>query len=152
MQISDIFLGLGQDSFNQLMRSISIGSLKTYQLYERLKTRLRTQKLNTESLRNSVTRSWQRLNDRDDDLATDLAQCILVSHLDLIKAVLDFLQIPHDEGFFAKDIDASSYLTEGWQQRVVDNFKGRYPDPVLLFYVNHLAWEVQKAESLFKPA
>jgi hypothetical protein len=152
MDISDIFLGLGQDNFNEQLRAISIGRLKTFQLYERLKTRLHLQKLNTENLRKSATRSWQRLTERDNELGTDISQAILVSHLDLIKAVLDFLSIPHEDGFFAKDLDASTYLQEGWQQRVLDHFKDQYPAAVLLFYINHLGWEVQKADSVFKPA
>ena len=35
----------------------------------------------------------------------------------MIKDVLDLLGIPHEDGFFAKDLDASDKLTEGWQQR-----------------------------------
>ena len=38
MQLSDIFLQLGEENFNNLLRSISIGRLKTYQLYDRVKT------------------------------------------------------------------------------------------------------------------
>jgi len=152
MQLPDIFLGLGEDSFTQLMRSISIGRLKTYQLYEGAKTRLHLQKLNTESLRKAAPRVWQRIKDGDESLATDLSQCMLVSHLEMIKAVLDFLGVPHEDGFFAKDLDASTYLKEGWQQSVIDHFKGTYPDAVLLFYINHLAWEVQKAEQVYLPA
>ena len=152
MQLSDILLGLGEESFSQLIRSISIGRLKTYQLYEGAKVRLHLQKLNTESLRKAAPRLWQRIKDGEAELATDLSQCVLVSHIDMIKQVLDFLGVPHEEGFFAKDMDASTYLKEGWQQSVMDNFKGKFPDAVLLFYVNHLAWEVQKAEQVYKPA
>ena len=36
----------------------------------------------------------------------------------MMRAVLDFLGIPNEDGFFAKDLDAPKYLTEGWQQRV----------------------------------
>jgi len=152
MQLSEIFLGLGEPSLGQLMRSISIGKLKTYQLYERLKTRLHLAKLNTEALRKAALRSWQRLNEKDDELATDLAQAILVSHLDMIKEVLNYLQIPNEDGFFAKDLDASTYLKEGWQENVLDQFRTKYSEPLLLFYINHLAWEVQKAEQVFAPA
>src|SRR5579863_9610636 len=45
MLLCDIFLRLGEDTFQQLVRSISIGRLKTYQLFDRLKTRLHMQKL-----------------------------------------------------------------------------------------------------------
>jgi hypothetical protein len=152
MQLSDIFLGLGEASLGQLMRSISIGKLKTYQLYERLKTRMHLAKLNTEALRKAAPRSWRRLSEKDDELATDLAQSILVSHLDMIRDVLNYLQIPNEEGFFAKDLDASTYLKEGWQQDVLEHFRAEYSEPLLLFYINHLAWEVQKAEQVFTPA
>lgn len=151
MQISDIFLGLGEERFQQLMRSISIGRLKTYQMYERLKARLHVQKLNTESLKKAAPRSWARIVERDDDFATELGQSILISHLDLIKTVLDHLQIPHEDGFFAKDFDAGTHLKDGWQQSVIDHFKGQLPDAVLLFYINHLSWEAQKAEQVFLP-
>ncbi len=105
MQLCDIFLRLGNPRFDELMRSISMGKLKTYQLYDRVKTRLHLAKLNSESLRKSAPRSWARLEERDDEFATDISQAILVSHLDMIKAVLDHLGVPHEEGFFAKDAD-----------------------------------------------
>ena len=152
MQLCEIFLGLGQSSFRTLLRSISIGKLKTYQLFDRIKTRLHAGKLNSENLRKAEERWWARLNERDEDFATDLSQAILVSHLDMIKALLDDLGVPNQDGFFAKDIDGSKYLTEGWQQKVYDKFKSVYPEPVLLFYINHLAWEVAKAETVFQPA
>ena len=152
MQVSDIFLGLGEETLAHLLRSISIGKLKTFQLYERVKTRLHAQKLNSELLRKIAPRLWSRLEAKDDELATDLAQSILVSHLDLIQATLNFLGIPHEDGFFAKDADVSAHLTDGWQQRVLDEFRNKYPEAVLLFYVNHLGWEVLKADTVFLPA
>ena len=152
MQVSDIYLGLGEDAFRDLLRSVSIGKLKTYQLYELVKARLHVQKLNTEALRKAAPRSWQRLVEHDDEFSGELAQAILVSHLDMIVAILGFLEIPNEEGFFAKDVDASKYLTDGWQDRVYQHFRNRYPDALLLFYINHLAVEVQKAGELYKPA
>ena len=152
MQLCDIFLGLGQPTFAQLLRAVSIGKLKTYQLFDRMKTRLHAAKLNSESIRKSEPRLWTRLSERDEELATDLSQAILISHMDMIKAVLDQLGVPNEDGFFAKDMDASKYLTEGWQQKTYDHFKDTYPAPVLMFYINHLDWEVAKAEQLFQPA
>jgi hypothetical protein len=152
MQLSDIFLGLGEESLTQLLKGISIGKLKTYQLYERLKTRTHVSKLNSETLRKSTPRLWNRLTEHDDELAQDLAQAILVSHLDMIQAVLDFVGIPHEDGFFAKDTDPSKYLNEGWKQRVYDEFRERFSAPLILFYVNHLAWEVEKDGQVFAPA
>ncbi|HXP83449.1 MAG TPA: hypothetical protein VN841_01940 [Bryobacteraceae bacterium] len=152
MQLSDIFLGLGEDTFQQLMRAVSIGRLKTYQIFDRVKTRLHLTKLNSETLRKAAPRIWARLQERDEEFATDVAQTILVSHLDMIRAVLDFLEIPHEDGFFAKDADVTSHLTEGWRERVWEKFHATFPPAALLFYINHLAWEMAKAEEVFQPA
>ncbi|MCU1261691.1 MAG: hypothetical protein JWO80_4576 [Bryobacterales bacterium] len=152
MQLSDVFLNLGEDRFSQLLRGISIGKLRTYQLFERLKFRLHLSKLNTENLRKAAPRLWERLGARDEEFATDLSQAVLVSHLDLIVAVLNFLGIPHEDGFFVKDLDAAPYLTEGWEARVYDKFQGEFPDALLLFYINHLGLELGKAETPFIPA
>jgi hypothetical protein len=96
---------------------------------------------------------WSRLTEeKDEEFATDLAQAILVSNLDMIKAVLDHLGIPHQDGFFAKDADVSNYLKDGWQQQVWEKFRSAFPAAALLFYINHLAWEIAKAEDVFAPA
>lgn len=145
MQLSDVFLELGKDSFGQLIRGISIGKLKTYQLYDRFKTRTHVARLNAESLQKATGRLWERVVEKDDEFARDLAQAILVSHLDMIVAVLNFLGIPHEDGFFAKDMDAKPYLTEGWTDRVLDHFKGLYSEALLRFYAAHLTWELNVA-------
>ena len=152
MQLCDIFLRLGEETFRQLIHSISLGRLRTYQLFDRVKTRFHLTKLNSETLRKSEPRLWNRLQDHDDDFATDLAQAILVSHLDLIKAVLDHLGIPHEDGFFAKDADIKGHLKDGWQNEVWGKFREAFPAAPLLFYINHLAWEIAKAEEVFAPA
>ena len=150
MQLSEIFLGLGEGAFTELLRTISIGKLKTYQLYDRMKVRLHLSKLNSEMVRKAEPKFWTRLAEHDEEFATDLAQAILVSHLDMIKAVLDELGIPNQEGFFDKEIDGAKYLTEGWEKRLFDKFKGVYPEAVLLFYLNHLGWELMKSEQVFQ--
>ena len=152
MQLCDIFLRLGEDNFKQLIRTISLGRLKTFQLFDRVKTRLYLNKLNSETLRKAEPRMWTRISEHEDDFASDLAQAILVSHLDMIRAVLDHLGIPHEDGFFAKDADIAKYLKEGWQQEVWAKFQSAYPPAALLFYINHLAWEIAKAEDVFQPA
>ena len=152
MQLTDVFLNLGEDQFSKLVRSISIGKLKTYQLYERFKLRTHVAKLNTENLRKASPKLWQRLQEHSDEFATDLSQAVLVSHLDLIIAVLNFLGVPHEEGFFAKDVDATPYLTDGWRERTYEKFKSEFPEVVVLFYINHLALEMGKAEEPFVPA
>jgi hypothetical protein len=150
MQLSDIFLGLGEQGFTELVRAISIGKLKTYQLYDRMKVRFHLAKLNSENMRKAVPRFWTRIQEKDEEFATDLSQAILVSHLEMIKAVIDDLGIPNQEGFFDKDIDGAKYFTEGWQRRTFEKFKETYPPTVLLFYINHLAWELAKSEELFQ--
>ena len=126
MQLSDIFIRLGEDTFRQLPRPVSLGKLRTYQLFDPFKTRLHLHKLNSETLRRAAPRLWTRLGEPDSaDLATELAQAILVSHMDMIKAVLDDLGVPHEDGFFAKDADITAHLTEGWQQRVWEKFPRR---------------------------
>ena len=52
----------------------------------------------------------------------------------------------------AKDLDASAHLTPGWQQRVHEKFHGAFPEPALLLYINHLAWELDKTAARFAPA
>jgi hypothetical protein len=152
MQLTDVFLNLGEDQFSRLVRSISMGKLKTYQLYERFKLRTHVPKLNTENLRKATPKLWQRLEERNEEFATDLSQAVLVSHLDLIIAVLNFLGIPHEDGFFVKDLDATPYLTEGWRERTYEKFKSEFPEVVVLFYINHLALEMGKAQESFVPA
>jgi len=151
MQVCDVFLSLGAETFAQLLKTVSMGKLRTYQLFESVKTRAHVAKLNSESLRKTGPRLWSRLEAREEDVAEDLAQAILVCQLDLVIAVLDFLGLPHDGGFFSKNVDASRYLTEGWQQRVWEKFRDQLPHPALLFYINHLAWELAKSEPLFTP-
>jgi hypothetical protein len=152
MQLSEAFLSLGEDEFAGLIRRISLGKLRTYQLYETLKTRAHVAKLNTESLRKAAPRFWARIGEGDEEFAKDLAQSILIAHLDMIHAVLDFIGIPNNDGFFEKDLDAQPYFTDGWQQRAFEHFRDVYPKAVLLLYINHLAWELAKDPVLFVPA
>ena len=152
MQISDIFVALGEPAFEQLLRTVSIGKLKTFQLYERVKLRFHMNKLNAETLRKAAPRLFARITQPDDEFATDVAQTILVSHLDMIKAVLDFLEIPHEDGFFAKDMDPAGKFPDGWQQRVFDHFRAQYPEALVAFYINHLGLELTKATDVFNPA
>ena len=152
MQISDVYLGLGEEAFGQLVRGISIGRLKTYQIYEGFKVRAHLHKVNTELLRKSVPRFWARIAEREEDFAKDLAQAVLVSHIDMITAVLDFVGAPHENGFFAKKMDPKPYFTEGWEDRVFEKFRGQYPEPLLLFYINHLRWETLGASEPYSRA
>ena len=145
MPLTDVFLSIGEDGFGRVIHSISIGKLKTYQLYDRFKTRTHLAKLNAENLQKATPRLWARLSEKDEEYAQDLSQAVLVSHLDMIVAVLNFLGIPHEDGFFAKDLDATPHLTEGWRERVLEKFKDVYPEPLLRFYTAHLSWELLKS-------
>src|SRR5579863_2261565 len=151
MQISDVYLGLGQEAFGQLIRGISIGKLKTYQIYEGFKVRAHLSKVNTELLRKSIPKFWARISEPDEDFAKDLAQAVLVAHLDMITAVLDFRGVPHENGFFAKDMDPKPYFTDGWEGRAHEKFRNVFPEPILVFYINHLRWELLGATELYRP-
>jgi hypothetical protein len=152
MTLPEIYQKLGEPACGELLRSMSMGRLRTYQLYDRIKTRLHATKLNTETLRKIAPRVWARLQEPDEVLAQELAQAILISHLDMIKDVLDFLKIPHEDGFFAKDTEVKDFLTTGWQSRVYAEFQGKYPATLVAFYVNHLAHEVLPEAEYVGPA
>jgi hypothetical protein len=151
MRLSDIILELGEPSFHKLIRTVSIGKLKTFQLYDRVKLRFHLNKLNSETLRKASPKLWSRVAEHDEEFTTDIAQVVLVSNLEMIRDVLDLLGIPHEDGFFAKDLDVAGKLTEGWQQRVIDAFREKHPESLLVFYVNHLDWELTKSETIFQP-
>jgi hypothetical protein len=152
MTLSDVFLQLGEERLRQLVREISIGKLRTYQLYDRFRTRTHLPKVNTELLRKAVPKFWARLESQDQEFATDLSQAILIAHMEMIVDVLDFLGIPNQQGFFEKDLEAKAFLTPGWQARTIDHFKGKYPEALFLFYINHLGCELGAEESAFLPA
>src|SRR5260221_12824301 len=149
MQLSDLYLRLGQPALPQLLTAISMGSLRTYQLFDRLRIRAHLQKLNAVNLRGAAPKLWARLESGDQELALDLAQAILVSHMDMIQAVLDSFGIPHEEGFFAKDLDAKQYLKDAWIEKAYLEFKERFQPAVLLFYLNHLNLELFEGSAEF---
>lgn len=152
MQMCGVFMALGPDIFHQLVRGISIGKLRTYQVYERFKLRARLIKLNSEALRKAEPKFWARIEAGEEDFATDLSQVFLLSHLDMIVDVLNFLEIPNEQGFFDKDIKPEDYLKDEWQGRVFHEFSGKYSRELLLFYINHLDWELTKTDQVFMPA
>jgi hypothetical protein len=152
MELCDVYLALGEDSFRELLSRVSMSRLKTYQIFEQVKVRCRLVKLNSEHLRKAAPRLWERLAARDEALAGDLAQAILVSWLDMIIEALDTLGVPHKDGFFSKDADLSEHLKDDWQGRAYNALKDKYPPVVLRFYLNHLAVETGRATELFAPA
>ncbi len=151
MELSEIFQSLGRPALDDLVRRISLGTLRAFKMYDQFKVWSHLNKLNTEHLRKAIPRFWERLEQHDEDLAQQLAQAVLVSNTDFVVQVLDYLKIPHDDnGFFQKDVSTEQYLTEGWQQRVFDEFKARYPEPLLRLYINHLMWEVNKQAAVWQ--
>ena len=150
MELSAVYQALGRAALDQLVSSISLGALRSYKLFERFKIRARLGKLNAEHLRQAIPRFWERLAERDEELARELTQGVLVSNIDFVVQALDFLKIPHDgSGFFQKGASAEKYLTEGWQQRVMEEFRGRYPEALVLLYINHLMWEINQQAEMF---
>jgi hypothetical protein len=70
--------------------------------------------------------------------------------MDFIVEALDFLEIPHDgHGFFDKDAEASEKLVDGWQARLYGEFREKYPEALVLLYVNHLEWEMGEPTAAF---
>src|SRR5690242_6305080 len=144
MQICSVFMALGPDIFEDLLRHVSMGKLKTFQIYDRFKVRARMPKLNSETLRKAHTKLWSRIEAGEEYFSTDISHVLLISHLDMIIDILNFLNIPHQDGFFEKDLKPEQYLIDGWQQRAYENFREKYPKSTLLFYINHLDWELTK--------
>jgi hypothetical protein len=60
--------------------------------------------------------------------------------------------VPHEEGFFAKETDVAALLKDGWQASAWEKFRETYSPAPLLFYINHLGWEVANAEQVFAPS
>jgi len=152
MQVSEIFQSLGEDGFREVLGTVTISKLKTYQLYEGLKARAHLPKLNVAGLKKVTPRFSERVAQGDEDLAGDLAQAVLVSNLDMIIAVLDHLGLEHNDGYFDKGYEADDVLKDDWREKAYEYFKNDYPKPLLVFYLNHLAHETTKVEDLFVPA
>ena len=150
MDLSAVFQGLGREQFDELMRGVSMGKLRTFQVYDSFKVHAGMNKLNREKLRRALPRLWDRLEEGDNDVAREAAQAILVSNLPFVAEVLDFLEIRHDgNGFFDKNNQTGDALDEGWQQRVHAKFKDQYPEALILLYANHLAWETDPSAKVF---
>ena len=150
MELSEVYRELGKERFDELIGQISMGSLRTYTVFESFKVHARLQKLNRERLRRATPQFWSRLEEGDEALAREIAQAVLVSNIGFVVEVLDFLEIPHDGGgFFNKEGAAAEKLSEGWRQRVFDEFRERYAHSLILLYINHLDWELAKPSTPF---
>ena len=150
MELSEVYRGLGRERFGDLLRCVSMGGLKTFQVYESFKIRTRLSKLNRDRLRKAAPRLWERIEQGDEDLAKELAQGVLVSQIGFVVEALDFLGIEHDgNGFFDKDAKVDEKLIEGWQSRVLEQFRDSHPEALILLYVNHLEWEQGDKSEVF---
>ena len=150
MELAEVYLALGQDRTVRLARTISIGALKTYGVYEGIKIRSRLHRFNRQRLRAAAPKLWRRIASGDGGLARDFSQAVLVSNIPLIIEVLDLLEIEHDEnGFFAKDSDYSEQLSSDWAGTVSKSLAGRYPEELVLLYINHLGWETGTLDEPF---
>lgn len=150
MELSEVYRALGKERFDELIRQISMGGLRTYTVVESFKVHTRLQKLNRERLRKASPQLWERIEQGDESLAREVAQGVLVSNIGFVVEVLDFLGIPHDGGgFFDKEGPAGEKLTEGWRQRVFDEFRERYAHSLILLYINHLDWELAEPSAPF---
>ena len=58
MDLSAIFLGLGRGPFEELMGGVSMGKLRTFQVYDSFKVHAGMNKLNRERLRKALPRLW----------------------------------------------------------------------------------------------
>jgi hypothetical protein len=150
MELAEVYVALGQERTVRLARTIAIGALKTYGVYEGIKIRSRLHKFNRQKLRAAAPKLWRRIATGDGDLARELSQAVLVSNIPLIVEVLDLLKIEHDDnGFFAKDFDYSDHLSSDWAETVSEEFIGRYPEELVLLYINHLGWETGTLDEPF---
>lgn len=150
MDLAEVYEALGQERVAGSIRTISMGALKTFGVYQSLKVGSRLRKLNRSNLQRAAGRLWQRVADGDTDLGRDLSQAILVSNIPLVTEVLDCLELEHDgNGFFSKDSDHADKLTEGWAERVFAHCKDRFDQDLVLLYINYLGWETKALDEPF---
>ena len=143
-----MYEALGRKRSCELVKTVSLGALRTYGVYQAIKVRSRLRTLNRRKLRTIAPRLWDRIQRGDTGLARDLTQAVLVSNTAMIASVLDLLEIEHDgNGFFDKDGDYVDQFTDGWQERVVEHCRGTFDDDLVLLYVNHLGWEAGVLDS-----
>lgn len=142
MELAEVYVALGQERTVRLARTISIGALKTFGVYEGIKIRSRLHRFNRRKLRAAAPKLWRRIASGDSGLAREFSQAVLVSNIPLMVEVLDLLDIEHDgNGFFAKESDYSQQLGSGWPKTVSEECLGRYSEELVLLYINHLGWE-----------
>ncbi len=150
MDLVDVYAALGQERCVRLVRTISIGALRTFGVYEAVKIRSRLHTLNRQKLRAAAPKLWKRITEGDIGLSRDLSQGILVSNIPLVVGVLDFLGIEHDgNGFFSKDSENAELLVSGWPEKVYEEFVKRFPEELVLLYINYLGWETETLDQPF---
>ena len=150
MDLAEVYSALGQEPCAKLVRSISVGALRTYGAYQEIKIRSRLRRFNRKRLRAAAPRLWQRVVNGDEGLARDLSRAVFVSNIPVMVEVLDLLGIEHDgSGFISKVGEHAERLKPGWEQRAYDHVSGRFPEELVLLYINHLGWETKTLDQPF---
>lgn len=148
MELATVYQALGRERSGELVKTVSMGALRRYGMYQAMKVRSRLRTLNRRKLRALAPRLWDRILKGDTGLARDLSQAVLVSNIPMMVSVLDLLGVKHDgSGFFDKDGDYSDKFEAGWEAKVVDHCKGSFDDDLVLLYINHLGWEAGVLDS-----
>jgi hypothetical protein len=49
-------------------------------------------------------------------------------------------------------MDPKPHFTPGWEDRILEKFRTAFSEPLLLFYINHLRWELLSASDVYRPA
>lgn len=150
MDLAEVYEALGQERVVRTARSISMGALKTFGVYQALKVGSRLRKLNRSNLQRAARNLWQRVADGDTDLGRDLSKAVLVSNIPLVIDVLDCLELEHDgNGFFSEDSDHADKLSEGWAEKAFAHCKDRFDQDLLLLYINYLGVETEALDEPF---
>lgn len=150
MDLAEVYEALGQERVARSIRTVSMGALRTFGVYQAVKVRSRLRKLNRLNLQRAAERLWQRVADGDTDLGRDLSQAVLVSNIPLVTEVLDYLEVGHDgNGFYSKDSDHGDKLSEGWAERTFAHCKDRFDQDLILLYINYLGWEAKALDEPF---
>lgn len=150
MDLAEVYSALGRERSVRLVKAISIGALKTYGVYAALKVRSRLGRFNRMRLRKAAPMLWKRIVAGDEALAQELSQAVLVSNLPLVVAALDELGIEHDgTGFFSIEQGFAEEMEPGWERRLYAQVARRFPEELVLLYINHLGWETETLDEPF---
>ncbi len=108
----ECFLALGEERLRDLIKGISIQKTACLPTLRTLQdSHPPGLRLNTENLRKATPRFWQRLAEKkDNEFASDLSQAILIPHMEMIVAVLNFLRRAQSAGILREDLDGKEVI------------------------------------------